>query len=83
MKIKLRKPSFTEITTLEELEPGSLFLYEKTLALKTDYRNDDGSVLAYIVNNGSTFWGGCDTSEELNNLMVIRVDLKVKVKTKS
>ena len=46
--------------TLQELPNGSLFMYNGTLCLKTEYVSDSGaiSIEAYIVGSGCMFWGG-------------------------
>ena len=65
MKLKIGK-----LTTLDGLPTGSLFLSkDKTcLALKTEYRTDQGAIEAYIVGSGEFFWGG--TSAPMKQLMV-------------
>lgn len=60
---------------LKDLEKGSLFMYNGTMALKSEYRSNQGSIQAYIVGSGEFFWGGVDTIEELNNLEVTPVKI--------
>lgn len=52
------------------LEPGSLFLFNGTLAVKTEYRNEDGGCKCIIIGTGEYFWGRTSSAEELNNLFV-------------
>lgn len=58
------------IVKLGNLSEGSLFLYKDTVALKSEYKTDSGACECFIVGTGEMFWGGTDTSEELNNLYV-------------
>ncbi len=58
------------IVKLGNLEEGSLFIYEDTVALKSEYRSDNGACECFIVGSGEMFWGGAKTAEELNNLYV-------------
>lgn len=56
---------------LSKLEPGTLFQYEETIALKSEYRTDKGCCECYIVGSGEFFSAGCGGEpEKLNNLMV-------------
>lgn len=59
--------------------PVGLFEVDGVLAVKTQYctRHEDGTVTAdcYIVESGEYFWGGVDSAEERNNLMVTPVDM--------
>ena len=64
-------------TTLENLPAGKLFLYDGTIALKSEYYSEGGSVEAYIVGSGERFWGGVSTAEELNKLKVFQLKLKL------
>lgn len=43
-----------------------------TIALKSEYRNDSGDPLCYIVGSGETYWGGVDhkRGERLSDLLV-------------
>lgn len=45
-----------EPVTLAEADVG-LFLCGDTLALKTEYGNNEGRIHAYIVSSGEAFWG--------------------------
>lgn len=58
---------------LSELEPGSLFEYENTFALKTEYKNESGAIEAFIIGSGEMFWGGTDNAEDQAKLIVKRV----------
>jgi len=64
-----------QVVTLLELEPGELFEFDGTIALKSEYRTEKGAVESYIVGSGEMFWGGTDTAEALNNLLVKRISL--------
>ncbi|MEH7116176.1 hypothetical protein V7128_01955 [Neobacillus vireti] len=62
--------------SLDELEEGSLFKYNNTIALKTEYRTEKGAVKSYIVGSGEMFWGGTSCPEDLNGLMVLPLTLR-------
>jgi len=64
-----------QVVTLLELDPGELFEFDGTIALKSEYRTEKGAVESYIVGSGEMFWGGTDTAEALNNLLVKRISL--------
>jgi len=64
--------------TLEDLLPGSLFLYKGTLGLKTEYRTSEGAIEAFIVGSGEMFWGGIDTPEQQLRLRVRKVKLIIE-----
>ena len=70
MKITLQK-----ITTSGELPVGSLFLYNKTIALKSKYRTD-GKSDAYIVGSGEYFWGGTNNREDREKLEISELKIK-------
>lgn len=61
--------------TLEELPNGSLFLCDDTLALKSEYRNENGAVEAYIVGSGEFFWGGTNNAKEQAKIRVTEVEV--------
>lgn len=57
--------------------PIGMFKHKNTLVLKTEYcteHNKNGQIIitpdCYIVSSGEYFWGGVDTVEERNNLMI-------------
>lgn len=56
-----------------DLPKGSLFLFEDTLCLKSEYRTDSGAIEAHIVGSGEMFWGGAKTPEEQSMLLVTEV----------
>lgn len=56
---------------LDDLPAGELFQYKETIALKSEYRTENGAVESYIVGSGEMFWGGTTTAQDLNNLLVI------------
>ena len=58
------------IVKLGNLKNGSLFIYKDTIALKSEYRTENGACECHIVGSGEMFWGGTNTAEELNNLYV-------------
>ena len=59
--------------------PVGLFDIDGVLVLKTEYstQHDDGAITpdCYIVDSGEYFWGGVDSVEERNNLMVTPIDM--------
>lgn len=59
--------------TLGELPAGSLFEFEGTIALKSEYYNHD-NIEAIIVGSGEQFWGGANSGKELENLLVTPID---------
>jgi hypothetical protein len=50
--------------------PFGLFLWHETLALKTQYRARDSSIVAYVVSSGECFYGDARLCDELAKLMV-------------
>lgn len=58
-----------------DLPKGSLFLFENTLCLKSEYRTDAGAIEAHIVGTGEMFWGGAKTPEEQSMLLVTEVEV--------
>lgn len=61
------------LVSLAELEPGSLFEYKKTIALKTEYISESGTIEAFILGSGEMFWGGTDNAEDQRKLLVKKV----------
>jgi hypothetical protein len=59
--------------------PVGLFDIDGVLVLKTEYstQHEDGAITpdCYIVDSGEYFWGGVDSVDERNNLMVTPVDM--------
>lgn len=53
--------------------PVGLFKHGKCLGLKTEYMINN-RVEAYVVESGEIFWGGVNTDEEVNNLLVTPID---------
>lgn len=56
-----------------ELEPGTLFKFDDTIALMSEYSEyvTGGVVMqAFIVGSGERFWGGTSGKKDLNNLLV-------------
>jgi len=60
-------------TTLADC-PIGLFLKGDTLALKTEYGNNEGRIDAYIVSSGEFFWGGTSVPKEQRMVMVEPVE---------
>lgn len=57
--------------SLEDLEAGSLFYFNNTLCVKSEYRTpSSGAIEAFIVGSGEMFWGGTSSSEEQAKLIV-------------
>jgi hypothetical protein len=71
------------VTTLEKLPPGSLFmtLDMQCLGMKSEYRTEKGAIEAYIVDSGEFFWGGTggDPAEQ-RKIEVIRIKVKGRKK---
>lgn len=72
MKLKFNKQK----TTLEKLPSGSLFIYNGTICLKSEYISDEGAIEAYIVGSGEMFWGGTTIAEKLNKLKVKKIKIR-------
>jgi len=62
--------------TLEKLSAGSLFQYEETIALKTEYGTESGAIEAFIVGSGEMFWGGTNNAKDQRKLKVSKLILK-------
>ncbi len=58
---------------LKHVKPGSLFRYDDTIGFKTEYRNSNGTVIAYIAGSGETF---CAGGADINNLEVEAIDIE-------
>jgi hypothetical protein len=58
LKIKKEK----QAVELKEC-PIGLFMYQNTLALKTEYCTNEGIPECYIISSGETFCGGVDKCE--------------------
>lgn len=64
---------------LKELPSGSLFSFNGTIALKSEYRSESGAIEAYIVGSGEMFWGGTQTAEALQELIVFPIQTGVEI----
>jgi hypothetical protein len=71
-----RDTVFSLAVSLESLPPGTLFKYNGTIALKSEYRSDGGTINAYIVGSGEMFWGGTSNPKDLAELRVIPLCIK-------
>ena len=57
--------------TLDDLPCGKLFAFgDDCIAVKSEYRCDNGLIEAFIIDSGEQFWGGAHTAKEQNALMV-------------
>lgn len=70
MELKIKKK-----TTLRALAPGSLFIHNGTIAVKSEYYIANGAIEAIIVGSGCFFWGGTDDPNIQLSLEVIEVEL--------
>ena len=62
---------FGEKITLDDLPCGAMFAFgDDCVAVKSEYRCDNGLIEAFIVDSGEQFWGGVHTAKEQNELMV-------------
>lgn len=60
-----------EKVTLDELPCGTLFAFgDDCIAVKSEYRCNNGLIEAFIIDSGEQFWGGAKTAKEQNELMV-------------
>jgi len=55
--------------------PIGLFLCGDELCLKTEYGKNDGSVDAYIVSSGESFWGDLNTGGRQQDTLVIPIEV--------
>jgi len=67
-------PKDDELVKLADLEPGSLFEYNGTRALKSEYRTDNDAIEAFIIGSGEMFWGGTHNAKDQRNLMVRKIN---------
>lgn len=54
----------TKTVSLAECPVGLFIAGSGTLCLKTEYSNDNGSIIAYVASSGEAFWGGAQTASE-------------------
>lgn len=66
------------IVTIGNLANGSLFMHGDTIALKSEYRTDNGACECHIVGSGEMFWGGAKSAEELNKIYVTPIMITKK-----
>lgn len=60
-----------EKCTLDELLPGMIFAFgDDCIAVKSEYRCNNGLIEAFIIDSGEQFWCGAKTAKEQNELMV-------------
>ena len=66
-----------EKVTLDELPCGTLFAFgDDCIAVKSEYRCNNGLIEAFIIDSGEQFWGGVHTAEEQNALMVQPLEIE-------
>ena len=66
-----------EKCTLEELPCGTLFAFgDDCIAVKSEYRCNNGLIEAFIIDSGEQFWGGAKTAKEQNALMVQPLEIE-------
>ena len=58
---------------LFDLPAGSLFFYDNSLALKSEYVSNSGAVQSFLLDSGEMFWGGTNNAKDLNNLEVFPI----------
>ena len=62
---------FGNKVTLDDLPCGAIFAFgDDCIAVKSEYRCDNGLIEAFIIDSGEQFWGGVHTAKEQNELMV-------------
>lgn len=69
----------TSLVSLEELPAGSLFYYNNTLCLKTEYKSVGGAIEAFIVGSGEMFWGPTKDAQSQRKLMVSPVSQSLSI----
>lgn len=62
---------------LGDIPNGSMFLYGDTLALKSEYRTEQGAIEAFIYGSGEMFWGGATTYDVQVERLVKRVIIEL------
>ena len=71
MENEKRLIPYGEKCTLDELPCGTLFAFgDDCIAVKSEYRCNNGLIEAFIIDSGEQFWGGAHTAKEQNELMV-------------
>ena len=66
-----------DMVTLGELPPGTIFAFgDDCIAVKSEYRCNNGLIEAFIIESGELFWGGVHTTEEQNALMVQPLEIE-------
>ena len=66
--MKIKTENF--LIKLSKVPNGSLFDYNGTIALKTEYKNKNGYMECYIVDSGEFFHANVKSVEEQENLFV-------------
>lgn len=69
---------FNSPQKLEDLPSGSLFIHKNSVCLKTEYKNNNGTIDAFIIGSGEMFWGGAKTSEEQAKIEVLPIEIDFK-----
>ena len=64
-------------TTLNDLEPGSLFIYGECIGFKSQYFTD-GRIDAFILGSGELFIGGEPDEEKRRALRVWQFELNLE-----
>ena len=76
MENEKRLIPFGEKCTLDELPCGTLFAFgDDCIAVKSEYRCNNGLIEAFIIDSGEQFWGGAHTAKEQNELMVQHLEI--------
>lgn len=66
-----------EKVTLDELPCGTIFAFgDDCIAVKSEYRCNNGLIEAFIIDSGEQFWGGVHTAKEQNELMVQPLEIE-------
>lgn len=74
MKIKFKKTKIK--VRLGDLPNGSLFMYNETIALKSEYHRSNGTSECYIVGSGEAFTAGVSTNRNaFNDLLVTPINI--------
>ena len=62
---------FGNKVTLDDLPFGAIFAFGgDCIAVKSEYRCDNGLIEAFIIDSGEQFWGGVHSAKEQNELLV-------------
>lgn len=63
------------LVSFKNLPAGSLFVYGKSIGLKSEYHLPNGAIDAHLYKSGEQFWGGTTNAKDQGNLLVREIEL--------